>query len=274
MIITDFEEITDILDSSPRAFLYDTVAISRHELAYFRHGVSMSQSFINNDVVILTQTILDELKFSEDTGRYTNFLQQFPKIILIDETSLIDYFHEMYVPKQRALSQYKNCAIRSFQSIQSLVDSIKHIETDEIERRVMDLFLTYFSSGKNKGEYSLLWLSNMLCEIFPKISIFFIGLDRDLYNIVNHCYHRFKDIGSEIRSPYDVRVLSDELMLQALLRRGESIDSLVGCYRDEVRKVLYKEISGGITAPKTIEGAMDNPLFLERLKQGTIEVIY
>jgi|GEM_PF-3199962 len=274
MFITDFAEIIDILDASPRAYLYDTAAISRHELAFFRYGLTMPQAFIRDDVVIVSPTILDELKFSEDTGRYHRFLQQFPRIIVIDERTMVPYFHELYAPRQRALSHYKYCAIRAFQTIQPLADALRHADPGDIEQTAWDGYLTYFADGRNKGEYALLWLSAMLGDIFPRLALTFIGLDRDLYNIVDHAYYRFADIGSEIRSRRNVRILSDDVMLQALLRRGEAIDSLAAGYRDEARRVLYKEISDGIMAATMTEGAWSNPLFVERLQQGRIEVIY
>ncbi|MCD1261164.1 hypothetical protein B5M42_020385 [Paenibacillus athensensis] len=264
----------DILDASPRAFLYDTVAKSRHELAFFRHGYRMPQAFTGDDVIIVSQTILDELKFNEDTGRYREFLRQFPRIIVIDERSIIRYFYELYTPKQRAQNHYKNCTIRSFQTIQDLAHSLRQTEPGDIEKKAFDLYLTYFAEGKNKGEYSLLWLSVMLREIFPNLSITFIGLDRDLYHLVDNTYFRYHDLGSEIRSRHNVQILSDDSMLQALLRRGEPIDALVDAYRDENRKVLYKEISHGITASTITESSFNNSLFLNELKQGRIEVIY
>ncbi|MNI00935.1 hypothetical protein D3C73_537530 [compost metagenome] len=275
MFITDFNEIMDVLDSSPRTFLYDTVAISKHELAYFRNNLQLSKEFVENNPIIITQTILDELKFRADTEeRYTNFLKQFTKVILINETSFVKYFFEMYSPKQRSLSQYKKSAINSFRTIQPLAEAINNIKLEEAENKIIDLFYTYFSSGKNKGEYSLLWLSTVICEVFPKLGITFIGKDRDLYNIVDHCYYRFDSITSEIKSKSEVRILSDDSMLQALLRRGQSIESLVDYYRDEARKMLYRKIIDGITEPKITEGSMDNQLFLENLNLGQIEIIY
>lgn len=275
MFITDFKEIMDILDTSQSVFLYDTAAISVHELAFFRHGYQLPNEFISNHPIIISQTIVDELRLHEDADlRYSHFFNQFSKVILINEASFVQYFHEMYSPKQRSLAKYQNCTIRSFLTIQSLAEAIKNIPNQQIENKVMDLFTTHFYSGRNKGEYSLLWLSNLIRDVFPTLDINFIGLDRDLYRIVDHCYYRFDSIASEIRSRVKVRIFSNDSMLQARIRRGLSIAEIVDSYRDPARKVLYREINNGITEHTIIEGAMDNSLFIELLELRRIEVVY
>lgn len=275
MFITDFDVIMDTLEKSPKAFLYDTVAISKHELAFFRNGQQLPKEFVGNHPIIITNTILDELKFNEDTeGRYSNYLKQFEKILLIDETMFVKFFYEIYIPKQRSLAQYKESAIRSLRTIQPLAEAISKIHPHQAEDRIIGLFNTYFSSGKNKGEYSLLWLSNVIRVVFPKLSITFIGIDRDLFKIVDHCYFRFENITLELQSKGEIHILSNDSMLQALIRRGQQIDSLIDIYRDESRKALYKEINDGITARKVNEGEISNQEFLEKLKLGRIEIIY
>lgn len=275
MFITDFDVIMDTLEKSPKVFLYDTVAISKHELAFFRNGQHLPKEFVGNHPIIITNTILDELKFNEDTeGRYANYLKQFEQILLIDESMFVKFFYEIYIPKQRSLAQYKESAIRSFRTIQPLAEAINKIHPDQVEDRIIGLFNTHFSSGKNKGEYSLLWLSNVIRVVFPKLSITFIGIDRDLFKIVDHCYFRFENITLEIQSKGEIHILSNDSMLQALLRRGQQIESLIDIYRDEARKTLYKEINVGITAPKVNEGAISNQEFLDKLKHGRIEIIY
>ncbi|MGG4555161.1 hypothetical protein [Paenibacillus humicus] len=275
MFITDFDEIMDILDTSQSVFLYDTAAISVHELAFFRYGYQLPNEFIQYHPMIITQTIVDELRLSEDADlRYAHFFSQFNKVILIDEATFVHYFHEMYSPKQRSLSKYQGCAIRSFLTIQSLAEAIKNTPSHQIETGVTDLFNTQFYNGRNKGEYSLLWLSNLIRDIFPKLDINFIGLDRDLYRIVDHCYYRFDSITSEIRRRARVRIFSNDLMLQARVRKGLPIAEIVDSYRDPARKVLYREINNGITEHTIVEGAMDNSLFIELLGLRRVEVVY
>ncbi|WHX48984.1 hypothetical protein QNH46_23540 [Paenibacillus woosongensis] len=275
MFITDFEEIMDILDTSQSVFLYDTAAISVHELAFFRYGYQLPNEFIQGHPIIISQTIVDELRLNEDADlRYVHFFSQFNKLILIDETMFVQYFHEMYSPKQHALSKYQSCAIRSFLTIQSLAEAIKYTPIHQVETRINVLFNTYFYSGRNKGEYSLLWLSNLIRDVFPTLDINFIGLDRDLYRIVDHCYYRFDNISLEIRNRVKVRIISNDLMLQARVRKGLPIAELVSSYRDPARKLLYREINNGITEHTIIEGAMDNSLFMELLELRQIEIVY
>ncbi|CAM4322220.1 hypothetical protein L1N85_15270 [Paenibacillus alkaliterrae] len=198
----------DTLETIPKACLYDTAAISKHELVFFRNGLQLHREFVGTHPIIITNTILDELRFYEDTEeRYAGYLKQFEKIILIDETTFVKYFYEMYSPKQRSLTKYKGCAIRSFRTIHPLAEAIHNTHSEQAENRIIDLFNTYFSSGKNKGEYSLLWLSNMLRDVFPRLAITFIGIDRDLFHIVD----------------YEIRILSNDSILQALLRRYRNV---------------------------------------------------
>lgn len=276
MLITNLDEIIETIEASEGVFLYDSSAVSKHELAFYREGVLLAKHFVEDAPLVITNTIYDELKIAvEGDHRYLNYFKQFNKVLLISEENFVTCFHYMYSPKKRSLAKYRISALAAFKTIQPLAEIIKNLNLEEDPGTIIKSFNSAFSSGKNKGEYSLLWLSKVLREVFPALSISFIGTDRDLFRIVDHTYYRFEDIHTELsHNTGKIQILSTDSMLQALARQQKGIDALCGICRDELRKVLFRQINSGITNHTLSNKSIDNRTFKEKISQSLIDIIY
>lgn len=275
IFITDLDDIFGIMDQASQVFLYDTVAISNHEHAFHHYGYHLLKDFIGDASIVITDTIYQEMKIGEEVGaRYLRYLREFNRVILIKEEQFFDFFDQMFTPKLQAINRFRICSTKAFEMIQPLAEKIEQLNEHNARIRVIELFKAFFVSGKNKGEYSLFWLSLVLKTVFPRLYITFIGADRDLYNIVSYYLNKQKvHVPTRIINE-KIEIISNDSMLQALIRLGKDVDELCRVYRNEERKLLHKEIILGITSQNIKDLSIKNELFIEKIKQQQIEVLY
>lgn len=278
-IITDIEKIIDILDESTQVFLLDTCFISLHELVFNRHGEILLKHFTGeNTPIILTESVLTEmLADGEDDGRYGAYLRNFPVVLALKESDFYYLVNSLYNTSE-AKGRFRKYSHRAFSTIQSLAEAITKVDSPNIPDQIVDLFDKTFDSGKNKGEYSLLWLSVILEETTPNLKIFMCGLDRDLYRLVDHCHIRsIENIERHLGKNTEVKILSTETMIQACFITGmliENVAKLCDIYRNVERRILYQEILRGIRSDNIKEAPFQNEDFVKRILESLIEVLY
>lgn len=277
VFITEFNAILEVLDQAEHIFLYDTVAISKHELIYTKHNQMILKQLIQNHPILLTRTIYNELQMNEPITfkRYMDYFANFKMILIIEEIDFFALLHTEFVTAH-ALSKFQECSQKAFQTIQPLASEINQLQKSYHPNQIVDKVNFYFNNGKNKGEYSLLWISIILNKIYPNTKITFIGLDRDLYYIVDFCFFRHVDLRSELSQSTAIEIVSTDSLLQGIIRSNQQdLDYLIKiCRNDEQRKVLFKEIIGGITSNHIKERAITNTDFKVNIENKKLDIIY
>ena len=92
---------------------------------------------------------------------------------------------KIFSSSKHIFAKFRESAVICFQTFVDLSNSFSRKEDIN---DIMTEYHDFFDGKKNKGEYSLLWLSNILRWINPNLQIHFRGVDRDLYSIVYHCF--------------------------------------------------------------------------------------
>jgi hypothetical protein len=275
LFITNTNHIMDILDESEQIYLYDTVAISHHELVFYRNGEKILKDFINRDgPIIITDTILKETRMAEDVEhRYLSYFEALDnKIILINEKEFFNLIDGNFKPKEKAKAKFKECSKKAFQTIQSLAETCNMVSNNDPAAIIKLFGETFMPDRTNKGEYSLLWLSCILKMTNPSLKINFIGVDRDLYSIVDQCYFQKNE-----QTQQGIQILSTDTIVQALYRieaNEELLNKFCWAYRKEDRKVLYQRFHKGILEKHICEDPISNEVFLELTVSNEIVVVY
>ncbi len=276
-MVSDIAKIVALLDQAGCFYLCDTVAVSQFELAYHRHQKNLLGMFVRpDDLIILTDTITAETRMAEDKDdRYMTYLRQFPNVICIKESDFLALLQSEYHP-QAAKKKFKALASRVFQYIQPLREQIQRIdEPTTISLCINNLFAS--RGDKNKGEFMLVWLSALLRELYPPKAISFVGYDRDLYQLVHDFHFRNRHLNEELRMRGDIQIVSTDTLLQGLLKTHHPRDEIIelcGIYRNESRKVLFHHIQNGLRQKALTEGVLPNPVFVERIIQSTVDIVY
>lgn len=281
LFVTNIEEILEILDDAKRVLLYDTVAISSHKLAYRRSRSLLLPYFQKpGDVVIMTRTIQKELEEGDETGEYRSYLQNFAPILVVKEADFIKILEEDYHPMQ-AKNKLKDACSEAFSTIQPLQKAIQELDRNRLEVRALDLYDSIFASNNdvNKGEYSLLWLSLVLRKrLANELNIRFIGMDSDLFVIVERCYFTPEKILDVSGRHGEVDIVSTETLLQGVYRLNgseEELTNLTHAFRhDQHRRIWVREINVGIPSRMPIRKAMINGEFVDLVTKKQIEVVY
>lgn len=277
LFITDLDDIFKLMNESNEIFLCDTVAISHLEHTYHHYNENILKEFSQHQALFLTETIINEMKMEEDTEkRYERFLSQFPVVVGISEEDFHSILSQAFQPSKHAFSKFKQSSITTFQTIHSLSSSL------EIKQSTGDLLSEYhsfFHENRNKGEYSLLWLSFIISFINPTTNINFLGVDRDLFSIVHHCYFTHKSLVEQLRTARtNIEIMSiDTLLYGKTIKDSLSEDELkklCNYYRNPQRKTLFKDKEQGITSKHVKEEFFDNNIFAYSIKNNHIDIIY
>lgn len=274
---TEVQEIVDAIYEAKQVFLYDTSAISSHELIFHRHQDLPFSQHIQGSPILITDTIARELRLADDIERrYLDYFSAFPRILYIEEEKLLDMLKVEYEVK-KSKSKYLIASERSFASIQHLREQVReakqHFST--AEHRVLSDYQSFFAEHRNanKGELSLLWTAAMIEQLPFKTNVCFVGLDHDLYDLVDRSYSSGKN------SPFasDITFLSNDALLQSMYRKSKdqtALSQLMPHLRNENRKVRYFSRMNGLISHRMEKTTIENGEFLKLLIEEGIEVVY
>jgi hypothetical protein len=181
----------------------------------------------------------------------------------------------------QAKNKLKDACSEAFSTIQPLQKAIQELDRDRFEVRALDLYDSIFASNNhaNKGEYSLLWLSLVLRKrLANELNIRFVGMDRDLFVLVERCYFTPEKILDVSGRHGEVDIVSTETLLQGVYRLNgseEELTNLTHAFRhDQHRRIWVREINGGIPSRMPIRKAMINGEFVDLVTKKQIEVVY
>lgn len=277
--ITDIEEIVDIMSEANQVYLYDTSAISSHELGFFQHHDLSFLRYTEGSPLILTETILKETRILEDTeNRYSTYFSKFKTVLYIKESDLLELLKVDFETTE-AKQKYLIASEKAFSSIQLLKEAVKSTRkqfTQKIDVILYAAYDAFFSAAHqtNRGEISLVWLSTIIEHLPGNTRVVFMGIDSDLKDFVERCYmssHRHSHFAKEIT------LCSNETLLQSLYkmnRNQQELQRLITIYRNPQRKTYYyKKIKKVLTLIPQAE-KMSNALFLNAVIQEDIEIIY
>jgi hypothetical protein len=169
----------------------------------------------------------------------------------------------------------KKTAMKAFKSINSLHDAFKKQNKAE---DIIAIYHQFFQrNSKNKGEYSLIWLSQIIQLIKPTCHVRFISEDRDLYKLGHYCFLTSPHFEEQLANQGNIEFLSSDVMLASVItenKHAQDIVGLCGYYRDPKCKVLYRERIDGIEEMITKENAFSNQSFIEQIRTNKIRIIY
>jgi hypothetical protein len=276
--VTDIEEIVDILYETKQVYLYDTSAVSSHELAYKNHHDLTFHTYTQGLPILMTDTIAKEMRLVEDKDfRYLTYLSQFSKVLYIKEENLIDLLKVDY-ELTAARSKFLIASERAFSSIQWLKERVKNAKQHFLksEQMIFSAYHSFFSENEdaNRGELSLLWVSTVIEQLPGKTNVTFVGLDHDLYDFVERSY--FSTTKASAFSN-DLTFLSNDTLLQSLYRNNldqEALAQLIPVYRKPDRKTRYLRKINKILNLNQQKDKMSNEEFLQLLIRDEIEIIY
>jgi hypothetical protein len=277
LFVTEIDDIYNILLEEELVFLYDTVAISHHEKSFYKYNENIVKEYSRHHPILLTETIFNELRIEEDTeGRYEDFLRQFPLVIVLSEEDFPKMLAKIFSSSKHIFAKFRESAVICFQTFVDLSNSFSRKEDIN---DIMTEYHDFFDGKKNKGEYSLLWLSNILRWINPNLQIHFMGVDRDLYSIVYHCYFRHESFEKLLRrKAAKVEIMStDSLLFGFAIQKSfseETLKDLCTKYREENRKLLYKEVKSGIPSHHLLDKKITNDNFVLDSLESRIIVVY
>ncbi|MBP3041567.1 hypothetical protein J9303_19180 [Bacillaceae bacterium Marseille-Q3522] len=275
MIIRDIEDVYKLVREESFFFLYDTVALSHHQFIFNQTGKKFVQKyFTKHHPICLTQTIFDETKYDKNAG-YGQYFGEFPLLMIINEDFFPGLLRKVFENEYQVSRWLKKTALKVFKSINTLHNELKQ------QRRAEDIINSYHQffqkNAKNKGEYSLIWLSQIIQIIKPTIHVRFISEDRDLFKLDYYCFLATSHLEELLANHGNLGFLSSDVMLESLIRENEEnldVNTLCHYYRDPNRKVLYRERIGGIEEIITKEKSFSNESFIEQIKSNKIHVIY
>jgi hypothetical protein len=282
VFITDLDEITTTLLQATHVFLYDTAAISNHENVFFHHNENFLKHFIPPHPILLTDVIAKEMAIG-DKNRYSNYLSQFNKVLLIREVDfpklLTDFYHPNELKGKFLLASEK--AYADIQTIKHEIGEIRKHRFNSAESSVMDVIDSFFYAHeqKNRGELSLLWLSSVLEFLAPNLHLHFIGIDNDLYTYVHRCHLRAPlEYSKKAR---DIRISSNDTFLQGIHTMNLAVPSpnldfnkYLDLYRNPDRNIHYFEKQNGIKSHTMKKSKFDNTILKNAICTNTIEIIY
>lgn len=283
LFLTDIEEISDVIYNSEQVFLYDTVAISSHENVFYNHEKNLLRHFEKNIYpIIVTDTIAKEMRILEgDNERYLNYLAQFNKLLFIKEENFFDLIQLDY-EKNGARAQFLVASEKAFSDIQPLKSAILEIKKSKFstaEFSVLEEYNSFFNKykDKNKGEISLLWLSNILGVIAPTVRVNFIGMDNDLYRYVNRCYFSYS-YDPNPKKPRDIMISSNDTLVQAIHTMADVIQEefsmYLNLYRNPDRAVLFFEKIDGLKSHQLKKRKFQNNDVENLILESKIEIVY
>lgn len=274
--ITNITQIMDEIDTVERVCLLDTCLISRLENIYHKHNHNVIADFVSNDPIIITAAVRDELQLANTSLRYDAFFAQFPKVYVIDERDFFSYLATLYSGKQGE-NLFKKYSAEAFTTIQSFCEYIKNTQQN-VASTIYNEYLQVFSSGKNKGEYSLLWLTKIIKARHPRISIQLGGYDKDLFEIYYDTFIKDTSLSQHRKKNNKLNISSLDGILQGLWRSGQynknTIDSYCTYYRDPAKKLYHYKINNGIFSTEINLAAYDNQAFVDGITTDKIVVVF
>ncbi|MFT8391081.1 MAG: hypothetical protein ABF586_07190 [Sporolactobacillus sp.] len=222
----------------------------------------------------MTQTIFDETKYEKNVG-YQQYFGEFPLIMIIEEEMFVRLLKKVFENEYQVNRWLKKTAMRVFKPINTLYELIREQRRPE---DIIDIYQKAFQKNvKNKGEYSLIWLSQIIQLIKPTSHIQFISEDRDLYKLGYYCFLATPHLEELLSYPRNIGFMSPDVMLESLIRKNEQtldIETLCRYYRDPHRKVLYRERIDGIEEIITKEKSFSNESFIKQIRNNKIRIIY
>lgn len=276
--ITDAEEIVDTISDHSSVFLYDTAAISAHEVCFSKSQDLALRSITKNSPILITETVAKEMRLVEDTeARYLKYLMNFGKILYVKEENLLDLL-KVDFEVQRSRTKFLIASDRAFSSIQLLKEKVREARNhfSIAERKLFAAYEAFFAShdNRNKGELSLLWTAAIIEQLSGSTHVTFVGIDHDLYDYVERSYFI-----SEKASPFtnSITYLSNDTMIQNLYRNGmdiEALKKLIEIHRKPDRKLRYFSKINKMINPIQQKGKLTNEEFLQCLQNDAIEIIY
>lgn len=276
--ITDIEEIVDVLYEMKQVYLYDTSAISSHELAYHHHQDLTFNKYTQGAPLLLTDTIAKEMRLAEDQDfRYLGYLSKFRQVLYVKEENLIDLLKVDY-DLNAAKRKFLIASERAFSSIQWLRERVKDAKQHfaKAEQMLFPAYHTFFSENEdvNRGELSLLWVSTIIEQLPGKTNVTFVGIDHDLYDFVERSY-----FSTTKASPFsnDITFLSNDTLLQSHFRNNSiqnDLPRLISIYRKPDRKTRYHRKVNKVLNLNQQKEKISNEGFLQLLIRDEIEIIY
>ncbi|SFG95720.1 hypothetical protein [Sporolactobacillus nakayamae] len=275
MIIRDIEDIYKVIQEESFFFFYDTVALSHHQFIFDQTGTKFIQHyFTRHHPICLTQTIISETKHEKNAG-YQQYFKELPLLMIINEELFPGLLRKVFENEHQVNRWLKKTAVHVFKPINALHNELKQ------QSRAEDIIAIYHrffqKNAKNKGEYSLIWLSQIIQLIKPTCHVRFISEDRDLYKLGYYYFLTSPRFEEQLANQGNIGFLSSDVMLASVIRENESIqdiESLCRYYRDPNRKVLYRERISGIEEIITKEKAFSNQSFIEQIRTNKIRIIY
>ncbi|GGN60040.1 hypothetical protein [Oceanobacillus indicireducens] len=276
--ITDIEEVVDILYDMGSVFLYDTSAISSHELVFQQINDLTFHKYTQGFPILLTDTIAKEMRLVEDVEhRYLTYLSHFDKVLYIKEENLIDLLKTDY-ELGSARSKFLIASERAFRSIQRLKEQVKAAKQrfSQSEKIIYQAFDSFFqeSTNANRGELSLLWVAAIIEQLPGKTTVSFVGMDHDLYDFVERSYFSTTNF-----SPFsnDIVLLSNDTLLQSCYRINvdkEALAKLIPIFRKPDRKTRYFRKINKVLNLNQQKEKMDNREFEQLVINDEIEILY
>lgn len=276
--ITDIEEILDILYEEGQVYLYDTSAISSHELIFNNQQDLTFCMYTQGYPILITDTIAKEMRLIEDEDlRYLSYLSKFRKVLYVKEENLLDLLkvdYELNAAKRKFLIASE----RAFSSIQSLREKVKEAKQhfSRAEQLISSAYYSFFSENEdeNRGELSLLWVSTIIEQLPGTTKVTFVGMDHDLYEFVERSY-----FSTTKASPFsnEITFLSNDTLLQSNYRNNtdqKELAKLIPMYREPDRKTRYHRKVNKVLNLNRQKEKISNDLFLQVLIHDEIEIIY
>lgn len=276
--ITDVEEIVDLLYETKQVYLYDTSAISSHELAFNHHQDLTFHLYTQGSPILITDTIAKEMRLLEDQdNRYLSYLSKFSKVLYVKEEKLLELLkvdYELTAARRKLLIASE----RAFSSIQTLRECVKEAKQHFLtaEQSIFSSYHSFFleNGNSNRGEVSLLWASTIIEQLPGRTKITFVGLDHDLYDFVIGSY-----FSSTKASPFsnDITFISNDTLLQSCFRSNfdqRNVAELIPIYRKLDRKTRYYRKVNKVLNINQQKGKISNEEFLQLLIRDEIEIIY
>ncbi|EEL47943.1 MULTISPECIES: hypothetical protein [Bacillus cereus group] len=273
--ITDLEEIVDIIIEKQHVYFYDTSAISSHEKAYFHHNKTLFLDFIKDVPIVITDVIVREMRLLEDEDRrYLNYLLQFQTVLYVEEQQLYELLKIEFNSKQ-AKQKFLIACEHAFSCIQPLKESVRNARSSfaNAENIIFDDYISFFVANhqKNHGEMSLLWTSCIINQLRCKLTVTFMGIDRDLFSYVESSYFLGK------KKADNIYMISNETLLQSdyIQHQNEKIMyQLVEIYRNEKRKVIYYDKKQNILQLTRQSNKLSNDEIIAKIISNQIQIIY
>ncbi|MFS0788924.1 hypothetical protein ABC345_21400 [Shouchella sp. 1P09AA] len=280
-IVTDLDAIHALLRAeNEHILLYDTGAIARHENGYHATDHFILDTYNLTSVVFMTETIYNELNMDDKFNlRYQIYLDKFDSIAVIAEEDFFSFFSSVITNQHKAFSLMVHAAKKAFQLLPSLKQRIEQCKDyTDLHRSYNQYFIG--SREKNKGEFSLLFLSNLLLLAYPNKKHRFISIDKDVYDIVDNCYLRQSAIREQIAENVkrDVSIFSTDTLLSSDILEKRIDDTnystLFQHFRQPERKVMYKVYERSILTEGIKSDSFSNDEFLNKVRKKDIQVIY